>query len=83
MLGKHLGVSRFSRCVFEGVTVISECIPIRRYAGNSKKTIPKSPGTSKSEVLAERTLKGPIAEKLCKCRISTAECGDLFDYYGS
>ena len=26
--------------------------------------IPKSPGTSKSEVLAERTLKGPIAEKL-------------------
>ena len=25
---------------------------------------PKSPGTSKSEVLAERTLKGPIAEKL-------------------
>ena len=25
---------------------------------------PKGPGTSKSEVLAERTLKGPIAEKL-------------------
>ena len=30
-LGKHLGVSRFSQCVFEGVTVSSECIPI--YAG--------------------------------------------------
>ena len=41
--------------------------------------IPKSPGTSKSE----RTLKGPIAEKLCKCRTSTAECWDLFDDYGS